>query len=157
MSGTTASVTAAIERELAGFPGNGGVVAKRLETGEEIRVNPDLETTTASTVKVPILIALLRQVESGTVRLEDRLTTTPETYVLGSGILRDLSTGIELSVRDIATLMIVLSDNIATNMIIDLVGIPAVNQTLRDFGFTRTELRDRIDFDRMADDGRNFA
>jgi beta-lactamase class A len=157
MSGSTANVIAEIERELAAFPGQGGVVAKRLETGEEIRVNPDLETTTASTVKVPILIELLRQIEAGKVGLEDRLRVTPETWVLGSGILRDLSMGVELSVRDVATLMIVLSDNIATNMIIDLVGVPNVNQTLRDFGFTRTELRGRIDFDRIGDDGKGLA
>jgi beta-lactamase class A len=153
----TATVVAAIERELAAFPGTGGLVAKRLETGEEIRVNPDLETTTASTVKVPILVALMRQVEQGKVGLDDRMRVTPEVHVLGSGVLRDLSLGVELSVRDVATLMIVLSDNIATNMLIDLVGIAHVNQTLRDFGFTRTELRDRIDFDRMGDDGKNFA
>ena len=157
MTRSTAETVAAIERELSDFPGQGGVVAKRLETGEELRVNPDLETTTASTIKVPILIELLRQVEAGKINLEDRLTVTPASHVLGSGILRDLSTGIELSVRDVATLMIVLSDNIATNMLVDLVGIASVNQTLRDFGFTRTELRNRIDFDRIGDDGKNLA
>lgn len=150
-------VVARVERELADFPGEGGLFAKHIETGEVIAVNPDIETTTASTVKVPILVALLRQVDAGQVSLDDRLTVTEETNVKGSGVLRDLSLGVELSVRDVATLMIIVSDNTATNMIIDLVGIPYVNQTLRDFGFTRTELRDRISFERMSEDGKNFA
>ncbi|MGH2559397.1 MAG: serine hydrolase [Thermomicrobiales bacterium] len=157
MAIVTADVVTEIERELAAFSGTGGVVAKHLGTGEEIRVNPDVETTTASTFKVPILIELLRQVEAGTVDLDATLRVTPQTHVLGSGILRDLSPGVELSVRDVATLMIVLSDNIATNMIIDLVGIANVNRTLRDFGFARTEIRNRIDFDLIGDDGKNLA
>jgi beta-lactamase class A len=157
MVAETRSVVAEIERELADFPGEGGLYAKNIDTGEIVAVNPDLETTTASTVKVPILVALLRQVDAGQVSLDDRLTVTSETNVKGSGILRDLSMGVELPVRDVATLMIIVSDNTATNMIIDLVGIPYVNQTLRDFGFTRTELRDRINFDRMGEDGKGFA
>jgi beta-lactamase class A len=153
----TVDVVAEIERELAAFPGTGGLVAKHLGTGEEIRVNPDVETTTASTFKVPILIELLRQVEAGTVDLDATLRVTPQTHTLGSGILRDLSPDVALSVRDVATLMIVLSDNIATNMILDLVGIANVNRTLRDFGFERTEIRNRIDFDLIGDDGKNLA
>jgi beta-lactamase class A len=153
----TADVVADIERDLAAFPGTCGIVAKHLGTGEEIRVNPDFETTTASTFKVPILIELLRQVEAGRIDLDATLRVTPQTHVLGSGILRDLSPGVELSVRDVATLMIVLSDNIATNMILDLVGIANVNRTLRAFGFARTEIRNRIDFDLIGDDGKNLA
>src|SRR5688500_309292 len=118
----TAGVVAAIERELAAFPGTGGLVATHLGSGEEIRVNPDLETTTASTIKVPILIELFRRVEAGTLSLTDRLRVTPEVQVRGSGVLRDLSLWLDLPVRDVATLMIVISDNVATNMLIDLLG-----------------------------------
>src|SRR5688572_18249849 len=131
MSGTTADVIADLERELAAFPGVGGLVAKNLGTGEKIRVNPDLETTTASTVKVPILIELFRQVEAGKLGLDDRLRYTEDVFVRGSGILRELTPGLELPIRDVATLMIVISDNIATNMLIDLLGIANVNTTLR--------------------------
>lgn len=157
MPDPTADVVADLERELAAFPGIGGLAAKNLDTGEEIRVNSDLETTTASTIKVPILIELFRQAEAGKLRLDDRLRYTQDVFVRGSGILRELTPGLELPVRDVATLMIVISDNIATNMLIDLVGIAGVNQTIRDLGFTRTELRNRIDFDLIGDDPTNLA
>src|SRR5829696_2692190 len=120
---SVAGVVEAIERELAAFAGTGGVAAKNLGTGEEIRVNADEETGTASTIKVPILIEVMRQVEAGKVDLETKIADSPETRTPGSGILRDLSPGNPLSVRDVAVLMIVVSDNTATNMLMDLVGI----------------------------------
>ncbi|MBW3633914.1 MAG: class A beta-lactamase-related serine hydrolase, partial [Chloroflexi bacterium] len=79
------TVIAAIEREFADFPGTGGVAAKQLDTGEEIRVNADETTATASTIKVPILIELYRQVEAGEVDLEQRLRVTEDVRTVGSG------------------------------------------------------------------------
>ena len=146
-----------IERELAAFPGTAGVAAKDLGTGEEIRVNADALMPTASTVKVPILIELFRQVDAGEVCLDDRLATTAETSVRGSGILRELSLGVVLSVRDLATLMIVVSDNTVTNLLIDLVGVDRVNRTLDDLGFPRTRLVQRLDFVKIGKDARNLA
>lgn len=146
-----------IEELLAGFAGTGGVAAKHLGTGEELRVNADEPTATASTIKVPILIELYRQVEAGVIRLDDTLTVGEATRTLGSGILRELALGVELSVHDVATLMIVVSDNIATNMLIDLVGLNRVNETMADFGFAHTRLRNRIDFPVLGKDARNLA
>ncbi len=150
-------VVEAIEREFAEFPGSAGLAVKHLGTGEEIRINADAETATASTIKVPILIELFRRIEAGEIGLEDRLAVTAETRVRGSGILRELSLGVELSVRDVATLMIVVSDNAATNMLIDLLGVERINQTLADFGFARTRLRQRLDFPKIGKDARNLA
>jgi beta-lactamase class A len=152
-----ADVVEAIEREFAGFAGTGGVAAKNLGTGEEIRVNADAESGTASTIKVPILIELFRQVEAGQVDLETKIADSPATRAPGSGILRDLSVGNPLSVRDVATLMIVVSDNTATNMLIDLVGFDRVNATMTEFGFPRTQLRNRLDFPEIGDDVKNLA
>jgi beta-lactamase class A len=151
------TVVEAIERELAAFPGTGGVAARHLGTGEEIRVNADEQTATASTIKVPILIELFRRVEAGDIALDDQLAVTAEARTVGSGILRELSPGISLSVRDHATLMIVVSDNIATNVLIDRLGRERINQTMTNLGFSRTELRDRIDFPRLGKDARNLA
>jgi beta-lactamase class A len=150
-------VIEAIEREFAAFAGTGGVAAKHLGTGEEIRVNADAETGTASTIKVPILIELFRQVEAGLIDLDTKIADSPETRTKGSGILRNLSPGIPLTVRDVATLMIIVSDNTATNMLIDLVGIERVNATMTAFGFPRTQLRNRIDFPKLGTDVRNLA
>ncbi len=150
-------VIAEIERELADFAGTGGVAAKHLETGEEIRINADATTATASTIKVPILIELYRQVETGEASLDGRLRVTTETKTPGSGILRELSLGVELSVHDLATLMIVVSDNTATNMLIDLVGLDRVNATMAEFGFPTTRLVRRLDFPAIGKNPRNLA
>lgn len=151
------SVLAAIQQEIDAFPGYVGLAAKHLGTSEEIRVNADDETGTASTIKVPILIEVFRQVEAGTVDLETKIADSPETRTPGSGILRDLSVGNQLSVRDVAILMIIVSDNTATNMLIDLLGMDRINQTMHDFGFTRTQLRNRIDFPKIGDDVKGLA
>lgn len=153
----TADVIAAIEREFAGFAGTGGVAAKNLTTGEEIRINADAQTATASTIKVPILIELYRQVEAGIVSLDDRLQSNSANYAPGSGILRDLSLGVDLSVRDVGILMIVVSDNTATNMLIDLLGLERINQTMAEFGFPGTRLVNRLHFPTIGEDARNLA
>lgn len=152
-----ADVVAAIERELAAFPGTGGVYARRLDTGEEVAVNADEVTATASTIKVPILIELFRQVEAGEVSLDHRLALTEEIRTEGSGILRELSAGVELSVLDHATLMIVVSDNTSTNLLIDLLGRERINETLAAMGFARTRLLERLDFPRIGQDARNLS
>ncbi|MBA2518226.1 MAG: serine hydrolase [Chloroflexia bacterium] len=157
MSAGTEQVIAKIHQEFAGFPGRAGAAATNLVTGEEIRVNAEAETATASTIKVPILIELFRQVEAGTVKLDDMLTYTAASRVPGSGILRDLLPEIVLSVENLATLMIIVSDNSATNMLIDLVGPDKVNDAMTALGFGRTRLVQRIDFPAIGDDPRNLA
>ncbi len=150
-------VIAEIEREFTEFSGSGGVAARNLGTGEEIRVNADETTATASTIKVPILIELFRQVEAGDVDLESRVVVSDAARTVGSGILRELSPGLELSIRDHATLMIVVSDNIATNVLIDLLGIERINQTMAELGFTHTRLLERLNFPKVGRDARNLA
>ncbi len=157
MATESTDVTAAIEREFAAFAGTGGLYAKNLGTGEVIRVNADAETATASTIKVPILIELFRRVEAGEIDLEDRLPASAETRTPGSGILRDLTVGVELSIRDHATLMIVVSDNTSTNVLIDLLGIEAINRTMAESGFPGTRLVNRLDFPVIGPDARNLA
>lgn len=157
MSNTKHELLATIEREFTDFAGTAGVAARNLGTGEEIRVNADAPTATASTIKTPILIELYRQVEAGEVSLEDRLESSASNYAPGSGILRDLSLGIDLSVRDTAILMIVVSDNTATNMLIDLLGMERINQTMAEFGFPGTRLVNRLDFPKIGPDARNLA
>lgn len=139
-------IVAAIERELAALPGTEGVAARHLGRGEEIRVNADEVTATASTIKVPILIDLFRQVEAGEAGLETKLLVSAGARTVGPGILRELSPGIELTVRDHATLMTVVRDNISTNVLIALLGIVRINATMAESGFSRTRLVNRLDF-----------
>ncbi|HEU5430777.1 MAG TPA: serine hydrolase, partial [Thermomicrobiales bacterium] len=157
MTATNAGVVDAIEREFEEFAGTGGVAARDLDRGETIAVNADATIATASTIKAPILIELFRQVEAARVSLDDRYQATEAVRAPGSGILRDLSLDVELSVRDFATLMIVVSDNTATNLLIDLVGLDSVNRTLADLGFERTRLLRRLDFPDIGTDARRLA
>jgi hypothetical protein len=101
---------------------------------------------TASCIKLFILLVLMRRIAAGDLTLEQRIPVLAGQQVGGSGVLKDLSAGIELPLRDVATLMIVLSDNTATNMLVDLLGLAAVNQTIRDLGLPDTTLFDRVDF-----------
>jgi beta-lactamase class A len=147
----------AIATEISGFGGRIALSAKHLESGAAVAFEPDRQTPTASTIKVPILIELYRQVEAGTARLDERLVSTPANYAPGSGVLRDLSLGVDLSARDTAILMIVISDNTATNMLIDRLGLERINQTMTEFGFPGTRLVNRLDFPKIGPDAKNLA
>ena len=128
-----------------------------LTTGEHIARDEDDVMPTASLIKVPILVALYQAVHEGRLALADRTTYREEHHCLGSGVLIHLSPGVEMSVRDAASLMIVISDNIATNMVIDLVGIDYINAQQRALGLEQTTLFRRLG-DRSAGlDGRNMS
>lgn len=138
------SVYTAIEGLTARFSGVLGLWACSLDTGEVIEVRAGESFPAASTIKLPILYELWRQAAEGGVRLTDPLTLHPDDLVPGSGVLRDLTPGLSLSVRDLATLMIVVSDNTATNMLIDLVGREGVNRSMTDLGLTDTHLYNKL-------------
>lgn len=152
-----AALIAAIDQEVAAFGGTVGLFAKNLTTGEEVAYDPDTLRPTASTFKVPVMIELFNQVEQGKVSLDDRLTSSDATATKGSGILRDLRQGVELSVEDVCTLMIVVSDNQATNMLLDLLGVERINATMAAYGFPNTRIVNRIDFESIGEDAKNLA
>lgn len=154
---TQEQLIAAIKQAEAEFGGSVGVFAKNLTTGEEVAYDPDTLRPTASTIKVPILIELFNQVEQGKVSLDDRLVSSEANATKGSGILRDLRLGVDLPVVDVATLMIVVSDNQATNMMIDLLGMENINATMAANGFPNTKLVNRIDFEAIGEDAKNLA
>jgi beta-lactamase class A len=129
-----------IRRLAAGFSGVLGVWAQSLETGETVEWNEAESFPAASTIKVPILYEVFRQAGEGRISLDDQLTLRAEDIVPGSGILKDLTPGSVLPVRDLATLMIVISDNTATNMLIDLVGLEAINASAVALGLSGTRL-----------------
>jgi len=123
-----------------GLEGTIGIAVKHLQTGEEVLVEGDTLFPTASVFKLPLLVELYRQVEEGYISLDQRLVMTEEARVPGSGILRELSPGLEMKVRDYVTLMMMLSDNTATDMLLDLVGIENVDKNLRRMGFDKTRV-----------------
>ena len=126
--------------------GTVGVAARRLDSGEEVRFEAEGEYPTASVIKLPILVALYRKTLEGKLSLDERMTPKAEHYMTGTGVLNDLSRDIALSLRDIARLMIVVSDNVATNLIIDLVGRAYINEAMQDYGLKDTSVRQRLDY-----------
>lgn len=131
---------------IEGFSGIIGVYAKHMGTGEEIAIRPDEDFETASSIKVPIMVEVFRQAAEARFALTDALELTRENQVAGSGVLKELTPGTRLSVRDAVMLMIIVSDNTATNMCIDLVGVESVNATMRALGLQRTTLHRKIAF-----------
>ena len=95
----------------------------------------------ASTIKVAILIAVARAIDAGTLRHDDRRSARPEDAIEGSGVLTWMEVGLSLSIDDHAYLMIAISDNTASNVLIDAVGLAAVNDALSVLGTTHSALR----------------
>ncbi|WOD40169.1 serine hydrolase [Nodosilinea sp. E11] len=116
-----------------------------LDSGQYVDLNGAEPVAAASTIKVPILVAFLQQVDAGTMSLNQSLTLQEEYMAGGSGTLRGEPVGTEYTALEIATRMIVVSDNTATNMMIAaLGGIEALNQTFADWGLEHTLLRNPL-------------
>lgn len=136
-----------IAAEIASYDGRMAVYADDLR-GNVIAIYPDEKFETASTVKTYILACLFDQVEKGNADLEGMLALKPEHMVEGSGVLCSLEPGLKLRVKDVATLMIIVSDNVATNMMIEYLGKDTVNKCIRKLGCKDTVLHNDIHFDR---------
>lgn len=116
------------------------VVVRHLQRGDCWELNAAVPFPSASTIKVPVLAALYAAAAEGHARLDQDVVLRAEDQVTGSGILQVLSPGVRLPLRDLAELMIVVSDNTATNMILEVVGIDRVNRLLDRLGLTTTRL-----------------
>lgn len=134
-----------INNELINFNGKVSIYANDLK-GNIVEINSNEIYNSASCIKVFILVELFRQIHIGEKSLDDKLKYNSENYVTGSGILRYLTQGLELSVKDIATLMMIISDNVATNIMMDYLGIDNINNTIKELGCTDTELYCKFKF-----------
>ena len=136
-----------INSALAQHPCRAAFVIRNLKTGEKLEQNPHMVFPAASTIKVPIMIEIMRQAAAGKISLDKTLTVTSDVKTGGSGILTELRTGLTMTIRELVTLMIILSDNTATNMLIDLIGMDCVNNTMAGLGVKSTLLqRKMMDF-----------
>lgn len=116
-----------------------------LETGNYIDLNGTESVAAASTIKVPILIAFLAAVDAGEVRLDEAVTLQEDLLAGGSGALQNQELGTQYTALEVATEMIVNSDNTATNMLINLLGgINALNEQFRSWGLEATVLRNPL-------------
>jgi beta-lactamase class A len=122
-----------------------GIQFVDLTDGTRLGVNEQLVFPQGSSIKIPILIELFRQAESRPAILRARQRVTPATRTAGSGLIGQFADGSsEMSNEDLAVLMIVLSDNTATNLLIDAVGMEGVNRTMASLGAPQTKLQRRM-------------
>jgi beta-lactamase class A len=105
--------------------------------------------------KLPLLAEVYRQVEAGDLDLEERVPLRAEDIEIGSGILRDFGPGLQPTLRDLATMMIIVSDNSATNLLLDRIGGPQrVTATMRELGLRSIVVHRRIEFNEATAGGR---
>lgn len=125
--------------------GRVAVAVKHLGTGETILLNSGEVMPTASLIKFPIMAEVYAQEKAGKVKLDDKVTLTKDDMVQGSGILTDhFSPGMTMTLRDAVRLMIVFSDNTATNLVLDRVGIKAVNDRMAEWGCGETRINAKV-------------
>lgn len=115
-------------------------VAVQAPNGERWESNGDYASPAASTVKIPIMIEIFRKIERGEMTLDDTRALTDADKTHGSGVLLHLHDGLPTTIDDLLYLMISISDNTATNMLIEIAGLEQVNQTMQELGMVRSRL-----------------
>ena len=133
----------------AALPGEISVYGRDLTTGEKWAYQADLPLVAASVIKLPILAEAFRQARDGLISMDETFFIRPEQKMPSCGALTYLHDGLAVTLRDLCVLMIILSDNTATNILIDRLGIENVNAFLREKGLEKTTLRRRL-FDAEA-------
>jgi beta-lactamase class A len=123
-----------------------GIYIKCLETGEEISLDADRQMDTMSVIKLPLMAEAFRQMEAGRFALTDRVTLTDAMKRPGTGVIRSMDAGAVLTVKDLLTMMVIVSDNTATDLIFDKVGgIEPVNRLMADWGLSATRATGNAD------------
>jgi len=128
----------------AHYAGNVALYAVDMKTGREVGLNSDVPVPTASTIKLAILFEALKAIEAGDARWDDALMLTPENQVEGSGVLNLFDTPLVVTFKDALTMMIVQSDNTATNMAIDHLGLARIDERIKWLGLNDTWLYKKV-------------
>lgn len=139
--------TAALHRSLdavaTAHHGVLGYTVWNLDTGERLSLRGDETFPTASLIKVPILVTLYDLADKKQLSLDDPLTVLKIDQVPGSGVLQFMHPGMSMSVHDAASLMIVLSDNTATNLLLDRIAIRRVWSKMESLGLPHTKVHSK--------------
>jgi beta-lactamase class A len=142
-----------IDQVRGSFSGRIGLAAINLETCEELTLDADTLFPIASVLKVPVLLEVLLQAGEGRFSLDDQIEPMSQ-RAFGSGVLKELSDQVRMTVRDVGILMIVISDNTSTNALIDLVGgVDVINARMRTLGYTSITLHSNIPLPRRLAPG----
>jgi beta-lactamase class A len=138
------TLDARIRAGIAPFKGKVSLYAKNLDSGQTYSLNGDERVRTASTIKIAVMIEAFARVAEGRAKWTDELVLTKAARYGGSGILPELSDGLRLTLQDCLRLMMLLSDNTATNMVLDYLTTDAVNERMNSLGFKATRIMRRV-------------
>lgn len=127
-----------------------GIYFKDMLDGTEYGINEDERFISASVIKIPVLIEAFNQHEKGMIDLNDRVKVTVEDRVPSCGAVAYMHDGIQVTLRDLCNLMIIISDNTATNILVKKLGIDNINNTLEFYGIKNTRIQ-RLLFDDIAE------
>lgn len=133
-----------IKERIATFKGKVSLFAKNLDTGETYALGADDRVRTASTIKIAVMVEAFARVADGKAKWTDELVLTKAARYGGSGVLPELSDGLRLTLRDAVNLMMVVSDNTATNMVLDTLTTDAVNARMEALGFKQIRIMRRV-------------
>jgi beta-lactamase class A len=133
-----------VKGAIAGFQGNVWIYAKNLDTGQEYSLRGDEQTRTASTIKLAIMAETFHQVAEGKLRWDDPIEITKDKKQGGTGVLYEFSDGTKIDLQTALHLMIVVSDNTATNLVLDKIGTDNVNDFMDSLGLTDLKVMRKI-------------
>lgn len=144
-----------IGQELKQFPGTAGFIFYDLTTGEKIEISPDEQFESASLVKLPIMVEVYNAIDRGEIKPDGEMELKESHKVGGSGILKNKPAGSRWKINQLMELMITQSDNTATDMLTELVGMKSVEKTAGELGMTKTTLQRKIYAFEEIDRGRD--
>ena len=133
-----------LQKIIDSSPSLTGLMAIDLVTGESIGIQENLIFTQASAIKIPILMEVYKQAHEKKFQLSDIIPLLPSNTVAGSGILNVMVDPVHLSIRNMCILMIGLSDNSATNTLIELLGIKNITNSMQSLGFSNTRIQRKM-------------
>jgi beta-lactamase class A len=133
-----------LANEISQFKGEAGIVIKELETGWEFSHEKERLFPSASLAKIPLMAACFLAVDQGRIKLDRNIALKSSDKLTGSGVLKDMPAGTTFSVERLIGLMIYDSDNTATNIVTNLVGIDYLNSSFKAFGLKNTDLSRKI-------------
>ncbi|MEG6567028.1 serine hydrolase [Thermoanaerobacterium saccharolyticum] len=138
--------------------GDIGVSVKNLKTGERIDINEDMMFPSASTIKILIMAQIYKMAKEGYIRLTDNIVLSDFMKTDGSGILYQLNSKHKFTIEELITLMIIISDNTAANILIDIADMKNINRMAEDLGLVHTKIqRKMMDFEAAKSGKDNYT
>lgn len=131
----------------ASYQGDVAIYAEDLHTGRTVAINADAPVPTASTIKLTVLFEALKQIQDSRKHWDDPVTLTKANQVEGSGVLTQFDTPLTITLKDALTMMIVVSDNTATNLAIDDLGLANIDNRIQWMGLQNTWLYKKVFMD----------